>query len=174
MYIGLLILLAAIGWFAYEASGKQSGGDSNQTVSGSQNSGTLASLLSSPMPQECTFSSPEATGTAYIATNRMRGDFSTETAGVKQTGHIIAKNDMSYVWIDGQTQGFSMATTSASADSDTMPMSMEDKVKYSCKAWKVDEAKFAQPTSVKFTNYTDLMTQLQANPGDIDLSKLGL
>lgn len=126
-------------------------------------SGSLKSLLSSTTSQQCNFqdtSTPSASseGTVYVSQQKMRGDFSTTSNGLTQKSHIIIDGSKSYIWIDGQKQGF---VTSFNATSTTAPtnasqsLDLNQKINFSCNSWNPDSSQFTRPSTVQFTDITE-------------------
>jgi hypothetical protein len=118
--------------------------------------GTIKSLLTSGVPQSCTFTSEKqasTSGTVYVSGGKMRGDFTTINEGQSMTGHLIIDSGYSYIWSDLLTRGMKVALTEgqSSTGSGTQGMDVNQTVGYTCKPWSVDESKFTLPSNITFT-----------------------
>jgi hypothetical protein len=121
--------------------------------------GSLKSLLTSTVPQTCTFASQkEATtnGTIYISGGKLRGDFTSTNEGQTINGHMLVETGYSYVWTDLVKRGMKVAITEGqtSENTNTQGMDLNQAVSYSCKPWIADASKFSLPTDVTFTTIT--------------------
>ncbi len=121
--------------------------------------GTIKSLLTSGVPQSCTFTSEKqasTSGTVYVSAGKMRGDFTTINQGQSMTGHLIIDSGYSYIWSDLLTRGMKVTLTegqsSASAGTDNQGMDVNQPVSYTCKPWTPDESKFTLPSNITFTS----------------------
>jgi hypothetical protein len=133
---------------------------------------SLKELLGIKEPQQCQFTDTktESSGTVYIADQQFRGDFENTVNETAIQSHMIVSNNMAYVWTEGQDKGFKMEiNTILNADNskkDSMKQSTVDltqTLEYSCVGWNKDIAKFSVPTTVTFTDYTEMM-QNALNP----------
>ena len=105
-------------------------------------------------------------GTSYISAGKIRGDFSTTTAGTTVVGHMIVDGKTSYVWMDGQKTGFKMSFDSADTEATTNSSQGVDPNKafdFNCSPWSTDNSMFALPTTVKFTNFSKVAVPGAAN-----------
>ncbi len=130
---------------------------SGNTETASQVKGTLKSLITSAVPQTCSFTNDQgASGSVFVSGGKMRGDFSSTSNGKTFSGHMIIDNGYSYLWSDAMQRGMKMAlnaveTTTAPAQGG---MDVNQQVSYSCKPWIPDASKFALPANVTFTTFT--------------------
>ena len=121
--------------------------------------GTIKSLLTSAVPQSCTFTTEKqasTSGTVYISGGKMRGNFTTTSQGQSMNGHIIIDSGYSYIWTDLLTRGMKVAVTEGSASAGTSNQSMDvnQPVSYTCKPWTPDATMFTLPTNITFTTVT--------------------
>jgi hypothetical protein len=168
----LIIGAIAIGAALYLRTLPQFSGQENKTPvaqkesknNSKSTSNTLKILLATKTPQKCTYSveSAATSGTVYVSNGKVRGDYATTVEGKPMSGHVIVSGGYSYVWSDGNTQGFKMAmnlneVASISGDienraSSQMP-DLNQKVDYNCSAWAADEKLFAPPSDVTFSSF---------------------
>lgn len=160
----LLVLLAGGG--AYFMMHKSSQSATSQTApaanptqaTAATTQGTLKNLLTAGKPQTCTFDNNKgSTGTVYVATGRMAGDFTTTTQGNTVTAHMIVDSGYSYVWTGMTKIGFKISLAEAQkaeANASTnQSVGLNETVSYSCKDWTVDASKFTLPTDVTFSTF---------------------
>lgn len=137
-----------------------------QTASSNQKS--MKDLLLAGVSQKCTYKDKldnvDMSGTAYVASGKMRTDFTSTTSGKTMTGHMIVDGTTSYTWIDGQTSGFKMkfdpnqTTPSTTTDQKQQSVDPNKAIDYSCSVWVVDGAQFTPPSNVNFTDYSSIVT----------------
>jgi len=124
----------------------------------SQVKGTLKGLLTSALPQTCTFTGDNgATGSVYVSGGKMRGDFQEMNQGKTFSGHMIIDSGYTYFWSDAMTRGMKMALSEVQTT--TTPaagqgVDVNQSVSYSCKPWVPDASMFALPANVTFTTFT--------------------
>src|SRR6185503_5345615 len=151
-----------IGLIAYLALGKKNNTDQTSSVeSNSQTADTaseasqstatpqsLKSLLAAGTAQKCSFSDSGSQGTFYVSAGKARGDFTTTASGKTTATHMIVDGQTSYIWMDGQSQGFKMmADASAQANVNAQQAIDANKpIGYSCSAWSADSSMFVLPT----------------------------
>lgn len=147
--------------------GASTGSQSGQASAGAQANGdvSLKDLLASGGSQKCTFSNSASSGTFYVGGGKSRGDFASTSAGQSVKGHMIMDGKTSYVWMDGQAQGFKTsvdANSSASTSGSTASQSVDanKKMNYSCSPWSVDSSMFSLPASVKFMDMASMQLGL--------------
>jgi len=123
---------------------------------------SLKELLSAGAPQKCSFkdvsNNVDMEGVSYIASGKIRGDFSTTTEGKSSTGHTIFDGKTSYVWMDGITTGFKMeidpSVTSAPESGTQQGLDLNKAIDFSCDTWLPDQSLFNPPESVTFTSFS--------------------
>ena len=160
--IVLLLLAAGI----YVMSGKKSATTDpqiNKVQETEQSFPTsLKELLTAGIPQKCTFKDlideVNTEGTTYVASGKMRGDFSTTIEGKTTTGHTVYDGTTSYVWMDGNSTGFKMdidPNETTSSESETQQgLDLNKTIDYNCSAWLPDQSLFTPPDDVTFTAFT--------------------
>lgn len=176
LIIGILVLILLLGgYFLFGKPGNKSGSSSQSQTSGAPKS--LKDLLTAGIAQKCTFSmdqdSAGQSGTTYIASGKLRGDFSSQSEGKTIVTHMIVTGNTSYVWQEGEKEGFkssfdttgSVSATGSGSDSTTAALDFNKQGDYKCSAWVVDESMFTPPADVKFADFSQLMKPAtSANP----------
>src|SRR3989344_3616219 len=115
--IGTVIIAAVVLIGAYAAFKGKSPLSPAATI---MQSGSFRELAAAPSPQRCIVESTKAgatsSGTVYVASGLMRGDFTTEgTPSGTIESHLIVKNNVSYVWSSAAPQGFKLTLPSAAS-----------------------------------------------------------
>lgn len=123
---------------------------------------TLKSLLSMGKSLKCTFlnNTKEATvsGTVYAGNGKVRQDFQSKAAGSSTSGHLIVDGSNTYMWTDGNNQGFKFAVdkvpsaSSGSAQSQTQDINKT--MNFSCQGWSADNSLFVLPSNVTFESFS--------------------
>lgn len=170
-YVVGAVAVVVVGVGAYMTMDKAPSSTETNATSTSQSEMSLRELAGSQAPQKCTFTSLQNTqGTVYVAGGRVRADFSTSLNGTAITGHSIVVDNMSYVWMDGQSQGYknsfeAIAEPGSATDSGLNP---DERVTYSCEPWTPDENLLTPPTNITFTSISDV--QVKAGAGAVGAS----
>ena len=161
--IGILLLGGGIGAYLFMSKGTSSTiPDGQQTATSSEASAqkSLKDLIGLGQSQECTFSMSEGnSGTVYIASGKMRGDFTTTSEGQTTISHMLVDGNTSYLWMEGQDMGYKFSVdTSAQEQGETSQGSvdLDQKADYSCKAWRADSSVLALPEGVEFKDMSQL------------------
>jgi hypothetical protein len=98
-----------------------------------------------------------------VSGGKSRGDFTATVNGKAMGSHMIMDGKTSYIWTDGQTQGFKMsvdaAATATAKDQAAAQQSFDanKKLNYSCSAWSADSAMFSLPAGVQFTDMSAML-----------------
>ncbi len=173
----VLLLLGVGAYFGYTKflGGKLPGSSGSMMEEGGMKS--LKDLLSSGVAQKCTYSTADESGNSegvtYVSGGKVRGDFTTVASGKTMTSHMISDGKTSYVWSDGEKNGFKMTVTEeATGDvetdySDTSTSSQADlnqQADYKCSGWVVDGSVFTPPTTVTFTDFSQMYAPASAAP----------
>ncbi len=153
-----VLAVALLAWAGI--SGRGSNPNTSDTASTS-----LRDLLVSGEPVRCTFSTQTegqvSAGEVFVASaEKVRADFTTQINNTEQTGHMVMKDKKIFVWLDGQAQGMTMAVpeNGPGAENNQTPLNFDDKnVSYDCDDWRVDEAKFIEPSDIKFSDLSAMM-----------------
>lgn len=163
--------VAVVGIGAYLLIGK---GSLPSITSPSSQQTTLKALLAAGINQTCTFTSqtPESSssGQVYIGGGKMRGDFTSVTAGKTTESHLVVSNGIAYLWIDQPLQGFRMSFDSMNTKSGMGSGSVDANasVDYKCQPWNAIETKFDLPAGVNFQDMSAMIEQaakMQAQTG---------
>lgn len=167
--IALLIVLA-LGYWWY--SGRTTTPGTQQTGESAVQQ-TLRDLIAGGQAVMCSYTdtteSTTTEGTVYVAGERMRGDFTQTSDGTTTTSHMIAMNKTSYVWMDGQQNGYMMmaqepeeteATETAEETPESQePVDLDRPLDYNCQPWSVDEDMFGLPDGINFIDMNAMMEQ---------------
>lgn len=188
--VGIIIVLTVIGFGVYQVTIKNAS-KGNQTTTQENNSKpenadttiekseaptSLRELLSSGQSRRCTFSSTAddtvTDGTIFAASGKMRGDIATTTSEKTIMSHMIVRNNELYVWMDGETNGMTMAfDPNKIQDEETkqQTVDLDETVDYQCSGWVGDPSLFEVPSSVTFTDLGSLAipTTTSGSSGDM-------
>ncbi|HTL39798.1 MAG TPA: hypothetical protein VL306_03225 [Methylomirabilota bacterium] len=159
-----IIVVVALGIWVYKSQNPTNPTTSvtnNSTQNSSDQSSaqptSLKSLLSSGSSQQCTFNdtASNTSGTVYVTSGHLRGDFTSTVNGATQKSHLISDGQTSYIWIDGMTTGFKTnfgATTQG--NNQVQSVDPNKSIDYSCTSWNVDSNMFTVPTTIQFADLT--------------------
>ena len=167
----MVIIVLVVVFAGKSGSGSSVGpmGGSNQVSAGMARQ-TLHALISSGATETCTFSiiatatSTGTTGTIYLSSGNMRGDFvTTNPSGKVENAHMILTGGTDYIWTDQMAQGFKVLW-SAVASSTAMSnrpgaVNVNQQTDYTCSPWVPDQSEFTVPTNIQFTDITAMMQQ---------------
>lgn len=175
MWVVGIIIIAAIALYLIMAKSK-TGNEAavntagNSAVKTGQNAATpatkassLKDLLALGTSQKCTYSDNGSQGTFYVSGGKSRGDFTSTVAGKSTGGHMIADGKTSYVWMDGEKQGFKMSLDASAQQQANAPASQSQGVDvnkqmdYSCQAWSADNSMFTMPSGIEFVDLAEMM-----------------
>jgi hypothetical protein len=176
LLIGIIVLaILGTGVYFYK-SGTGTTGDNNVT-SGIQ---SIKDLMASGVPQKCTFSTSDESGTSegttYVSGGSVRADFSTTIDGETSVSHMITDGKTSYVWEDGKPTGFKMVTPEyeegfgsedSEGTSEDEGVDLDQNADYVCAPWIPDNSFFEPPGDVDFTDFSK-MYALPASSGAAD------
>jgi predicted small secreted protein len=169
IFIGALLLAIAITLAACGAP-KGVGQKADQ---GEAFNGSIEDLINRGKSAKCVLQAKEGesitSGTTYISGKKARSDFQTPGAGEADiASHYISDGTWMYSWNDTykdqaiklnidemQKSEFKSQANTNGADN------YEEKMDYKCYSWSADQSFFAPPTDINFTDYTQMMNQLQ-------------
>jgi len=139
----------------------------NQAVKTTENQQTTAStslkdLIAKNLAETCTYSNDAGSGTVYVNSGKVRGDFEVNVSGQIQKSHMIIDGNTSYVWMEGENTGYKMTfdpnqvqpTTAEVTSAPQESFSADRVMNYDCKPWVVDSSLFTLPSDIKFTEFT--------------------
>lgn len=178
---GLAVLIIVAGGGIYIATKDKDNANNVTTQSTSQNTQTTAKtstsikgLLAQNKNLKCTFNATEpdgskSSGTAYIAGQRMRGNFRVQPAGeAEQKGNLLRDDSYQYIWSDDSKTGLKIANSSTESTSseqqseqNNQTIDQDKNYDFECSEWTVDESQFTVPTDVTFTDYSAQIKQSQ-------------
>ena len=120
---------------------------------------SLKGLLTLGTSQQCTFNDTVSnnSGTVYVSSGQMRGDFSAQVNGKTEASHMISDGQTSYVWMDGTSTGFKMKfDASTQGNTQSQGVDANKNMDFNCSSWIADASLFIVPAPVKFTDTTAL------------------
>jgi hypothetical protein len=128
--------------------------------------------LAAGKPQECSVSyntnGVNTTGKFYMAEGKMRGDYDSIVNGKIITSHFIMDGEYMTSWSSESEMGFKMKVTEQAGaeagqnqDAQTQKVDINQKMDYECNDWSADSSKFSAPSSIKFTDYGQIMGGMQ-------------
>jgi hypothetical protein len=134
---------------------------------------TMHDLITSGATQTCAFSiaatatSSGLSGTIYMASGNMQGDFiKTDTAGKVTNAHMIITGGMDYLWTDAVAKGYklswSVAANSTILSDRAGGVNINQPTAYSCSNWTADQSKFTIPANIQFTDITAMIKAYDA------------
>jgi len=165
--IAVLVLLG--GW--YFASNKKSSDKmmgNEEIVEESSSQMSLKDLFMKGISQTCTFSLDDETykssGTVYVANGKMRGDFVYQVDGSEQVSHMLVMDETSYIWQDGQAQGYKVSFNETEPDTNSseptnQTVDVNEKVDYNCKPGVAGTVTFELPSGVEFKAIDEMMRE---------------
>lgn len=182
----ILILLGAgvfylLGRHATPPKSQQSAAATqNQTQQMTTQKKSLFDFFSMAGSQKCTFSDStnNSSGTVYVSSGKMRGDFQSTDNGKTNASHMINDGTYVYIWTDGQTSGYKLSLAAVkqeqaqvspmannpSSQNPHQAVNMKQQSNYSCGPWSADATMFSVPTNITFTDYSSFM-QSGTQPG---------
>lgn len=178
--VGLLIIIAIGGFMFFANKPKNQLANSateENTAEETQTTGSLRELLSGNKNVTCTFAYEDEQasqrGTVYVAGQRMRGNFMMRQPEAGEVSmSMIQDGEYAYVWGGpmGAKQGTKIKITQADADQqngataqNNNAVDLDQKVDFDCQPWVVNNAMFALPSDVTFTDVSAQIQQMQQN-----------
>lgn len=134
---------------------------------------SLRVLLQSGATQKCTFSetipNSSRSGTVYMATGRMRGDFS--VPGGARSAHMITDGLEARFWSDSEIKGvvvrYRKEEQPLKQDS-LQTLDIDAKIEYSCEAWKAEETLLQSPADIVFQTAESGIPDITATSSDLE------
>lgn len=177
MWIAAAVIVIAVG--AYLVMGKSKTGqaptnetgnsevmDSQESAAPAAKASSVKDLLALGTSQKCTYSDDNSSGTFYVSGGKSRGDFTASSGTTTTKGHMIADSKTSYVWMDGQRQGYKMSLedvkTNAQANSSqpsgqNQGVDVNKEMNFNCESWTADSSMFALPDGIEFIDLAAMM-----------------
>jgi hypothetical protein len=125
---------------------------------------SLRELFAAGLAQKCTYTTSgtqSSTGTIYIGSGKMRGDFTVNAPEKQTVSHMIVDGTTSYIWMEGESKGFKMTfdpkAQPTGTPANSQSVNPDQKVDYSCSVWSPDSTLFAVPTSVQFSDFSSMV-----------------
>lgn len=173
-----LLFVAAAALLLAAGCGKQASNNPPGAQTGNQQTmmkgeGSFKDFLAGGKSQKCeaSFKSGDTTssGTMYVASGKMRGDFSAQVQGKTMQSHMIVKDQTVYSWTEGLGLNAAFKTalnTSNTNSSQSRSVDVNQKVSYACQSWTEDDSQFALPIGMTFSDTAAMMPGGAAgNPG---------
>jgi len=141
----------------------------NKTLAAELNGfGTMNDLRGREKALECQITtidnSVASEGTFFVADEKIRGDFITESPDLEESSvsSIIIDDGTMYVWTEIAGESFGVKSQlQATAETDIQtqePVGLDERVKYSCQKWEpVDQSIFIPPTDVLFQDMSQVL-----------------
>ena len=161
----LIFALAAGGYFVFGKDLSQkvkpsSSGQKQSEVLDTESPKSIRTLLESTTPQKCSFKDNmeniEMNGVVYIANKKMRGDYDSNILGKQMITHLIYDGDFTYMWTEGDVQGYKMANKqevpNEVVQETKQQIDIDKLMDIRCDNWLVDELVFALPAGVEFVD----------------------
>jgi len=146
---------------------------------------SLSELLKLNVAQTCTYKNTQdgSEGSVYVSGGKVRVSFVSEMDGKVTDSNVIVKDSKTYIWNEGETQGYVFAAEESSMNDSNTPkeesenepqnFNMDDQVDYKCSVWVGDDSMFELPVNVDFKDMSkmveDAMQESKDNMG-IDCS----
>jgi hypothetical protein len=169
----ILLLAAGCGKSASVQSGTSATSQSaNQPAATSQTS--LKALMMAGVAQKCTVNysnkNSQSQGTIYLASGKMRGDFTGTNAGKTETSHMINDGTTVYTWVDGMAMAMKMSvsamqamqSTSTAQSAQNQSVDPNANYQYNCSPWSVDSSLFAAPANINFTDESQMLMNMHS------------
>jgi hypothetical protein len=149
---------------------------------GTSKKGTLKSLLSLGVSQQCSYTFTEnnvtSKATIYLAKGMMRIDGTTVTSKASQAFHAILSNKTMYAWGDGMPQGIRMTIPDGNTQAPSQTggsaqmVDLNKEMNYSCSSWSADTSYFTPPSTIEFMDMSQMINQASptgATAGTVDV-----
>lgn len=189
MVAAVVVILLILGLGGFFLFSKQSPSTQNQTsnaTTGDKKSamGSIVDLIKGGSNVMCNFNTTDDengytnTGTIYISSGNMRGDFVTTKEGKATNMSMIRNGNDNYIWGDEMETGIKMTISTEDLTEETNENSkyvdLNQKLDYKCNPWGVDQSKFTPPSNIKFTDLSKMMEEttkmIDDKDGEIDSS----
>jgi hypothetical protein len=170
---GIVIIVVVVIVVATSSGGQPAGSsaqapsDQNTVASGVRQS--MHDLIASGATQTCTFSIPATTatsssmsGTIYMASGSMKGDFVTTNSSGKTTdSHMIIASSTVYLWADAMARGvkvpWALASSSTALLNKSGGVDIDQPASYSCTNAVPDPSEFIVPADTHFSDISALI-----------------
>ena len=138
-----------------------------------QGQGTFKDLMAMGTSQQCdadfTSGQTSSHGTIYLASGKMRGDFSSQNQGNTIQSHMIVKDQTVYNWTEGAGMDMAFKTpvatsTASQGASQSQGANVDQQVNYSCQSWTEDDSMFDLPAGVTFSDQASMMQNMMPTP----------
>ncbi len=163
----IIVLLGAAGagyWYFYLREGA-SPTTTEESSSDGGFVGSIADALKVGTAMKCTWSYQGDSATFYLKGNKYYGEITTQETG---TFKYIYRDDCTYYWQEGQSQGTKLCVTLAEGEEyDTSDLEAADSsaqalgYEYSCNPEVVTDSRFTLPTGVEFLDLSQYMQQFK-------------
>ena len=177
--VGAVIVLLLVGFAYFKMNKSSQVSQTPQTASANQNAEqeNIKSLIAAGKNVSCqiTYSDGSGSGAVYVSGKNMRGDFEITGSGKNVKSHMISDGTYTYSWDESTSNGVKFKVGENVTAQSTAPLgkepvtstgqdSLEKKADTKCEAWTVDASQFVVPTSVTFTDMSEMMQKLSPIP----------
>lgn len=128
---------------------------------------SIKELMGLGMNQQCTFQDTVSgnSGSIYTANGKYRGDFTSTVNGVASGTHMFSDGQDTYIWMDGQKNGFKMSMAALEKADTTNPsvpktVDVNQQLDYTCVPWNSNAVTLDLPKDVEFTDFSSMMQKL--------------
>ena len=174
--VAVLLLAGGVGgYFAFGRSSSSPSSNSSEAANttpaqDSMQKKSLKDLMGLGTNQQCTFKDATGNGgTVYVSGTKVRGDFASTTNGTSISSHMVSDGKTTYMWMDGQTQGFKTSLDAVAQPDLTAKqqpaVDVNQQLDYNCGAWTVNASVFALPTGIDFIDPAALMPKVTLPAG---------
>jgi hypothetical protein len=118
---------------------------------------SMKDLLAKGGSQKCTFANTaagtESSGVIYLASGRMRGDFTDKASGGQVVeSHMIVDGQTTYIWGNQMPQGVKMSSdaTTAQGGQTGSGFDVDQALNYKCESWSANQGQFSLPSGITF------------------------
>lgn len=160
----IVVLILGIGgyFFLNKTNEGKDSTNTNQIAVGEPSSSKSLKELANMSAQTCSLKSDGVDGVIYVDSGKVRGDFSSSVNNMSIKSHMIIDGKVGYMWTDNQNQGFKISldeatSSNTSVDSKNNNIDINQKMDYKCSKWAIDSSVFALPTTIKFSNMSELL-----------------
>lgn len=142
-----------------KTSSSSSSKQANKQTNEESKSGPLSEFLAAGDEKKCTYSDERGSGTMYFSKSRLRNDIQSTKDGKTSEGHMIVTEAVQYIWFDNQQSGLKFAFSKTDANPQAANQGGLDATttyNFSCSSWAGDESFFVPPSTITFTDLTQL------------------
>lgn len=117
-------------------------------------------------------------GTTYASGTKVRSDFQTKVENQEMSGHFITDGTWMYTWNDEtKAQGMKIKISDMQNEANKAKAESQnyknygERLDYQCYTWWPDQSMFNPPSDVTFTDFSEMLKNLQQNLGNLPALK---